>query len=78
MVTFRDSIISLNLEGGLLETLAIFDFIVDPSNPQDRKTVFEFGKEMKFNSRQKERKITRDKTLLSLLKPPAIMAGSLK
>ena len=28
------------------------DFIVDHSNPQDQKLFYEFGKEMKFNTKK--------------------------
>ena len=44
---------SSKLDGDLLKTITIYYFNVDHSNPLDRKTIYEFGKEMKFNIRQK-------------------------
>ena len=49
MITFRDTNRSFELDGDLWETMTNYDFNVDHSNPQDRNTIFEFGKEMKFN-----------------------------
>ena len=45
------------------------------SNPQDRKLIYKFGKELNFNFKQKGRKSNRDKSLIKLLKSPAIMAS---
>ena len=53
MLTFRDSDRSFNLDGDLLETMTNFDFNVSQSNPQDRKLIYESGKEMKINIKQK-------------------------
>ena len=77
MLTFRDSNKSLNLDGDLLETMTVYDFNVSLSNPKDQKLIFEFGKEMNFNIKQKGRKSDRDKSLIKLLKSPAIMASGI-
>ena len=39
MLTFRD-----NLDGDLLETMKIYDFIVNHAKPRDQKLIYEFGK----------------------------------
>ena len=75
MLTFRDTNRSFKLDGGLLETMTNYDFKVDHSNQHDRKVIYEFGKEMNFNNKQKERKRNRDKTLIKLPKSPSIMAS---
>ena len=36
------------------------------SNPQDQKIIYEFGKEMRFDKRQKGRKSARDKSRINL------------
>ena len=75
LFTFKDSDKSFKWDGDLLKTLINFDFNVGHSNWQDQKLIYEFGKEMKFNITQKGRKINTGKTLINLLKSPAIMAS---
>ena len=75
MITFRDSNKSFKLDGDLLETMTLYDFNVSHSNPKNQKLIYEFGKEMNFNIRQKGRKSDRDKSMIKLLKSPAIMAS---
>ena len=75
MLTFRDGNKSFKLDGDLLETLTRYDFNVSHSNPQDQKLIYEFGKEMNFNIQQKGGKNNVDKSVIKLLKSPAIMAS---
>ena len=75
MITFRDSKKSFKLDGDLLETMTKYNFNVGHANRQDQKLISEFGKEMNFNFKQKRRKSDRDKTMIKLLKSPAIMAS---
>ena len=75
LLIFRDSNKSFKLEGDLLETITNYDFNVDHSNQQDRKLIYEFAKEMDFNIREKGNKSDRDKSIIRLLKSPAIMAS---
>ena len=75
MLTFRDSNKSFKLDGDLLEAITNYDFNVDHSNQQDRKLMYEFAKEIKFNIKQKGRKSDRDKGFVRLLKSPKIMAS---
>ena len=75
MLTFRDSIKSFKLDGDLLETMTNYEFNVSLSNPKDKKLIYEFGKEMNFNMKQKGRKSDRERELKKLLKSPAIMAS---
>ena len=75
LLIFRDTNKSFKLDGDLLETITNYDFNVDHSNQQDRKLIYEFAKEMKFDIKQKGRKSNRDKSMKRLLKSPAIMAS---
>ena len=75
LLIFRDSNKSFKLEGDLLETITNYDFNVDHSNQQDRKLIYEFAKEMNFNIKEKGNKSDRDKSVVRLLKSPAIMAS---
>ena len=54
-----------------------YKFNVDHSNTQDKKTIYEFGKEMKFENKQKGRPSNRDKSMIKLLNSPAIMASGI-
>ena len=75
LLIFRDSNKSFKLEGDLLETITSYDFNVDYSNQQDRKLIYEFAKEMNFNIKEKGNKSNRDKSIIRLLKSPAIIAS---
>ena len=48
MLTFRDTNKSFKVNEDLLKTTINYNFNVDHSNPQDRKIIYKFGKEMKF------------------------------
>ena len=77
MLTFRDSNKSFILDGDLLETITSYEFIVSHSNPKDQKLIYEFGKELNFDIRQKGRKSNRNISMIKLLKSPAIMASGI-
>ena len=77
MLIFRESKKSFKLDGDFLETRTKYDFNVHRSDPKDQKLIYEFGKEMNFNIKQKGRKSDRDKSLIKLLKLPAIMASGI-
>ena len=77
MLTFRGSNKTFKLDGDLLETITNSDFIVNHANTQGQKQIFQFGKEMKIVIRQKGRKSNRDRSLISLLKPPTVMASEI-
>ena len=77
MLTFRDGNKTFKLDGDLLETMTNCDFKVSHSNAKDQKLFFEFGKETKFNIKQKGRKSDSDRSLKKLLKSPAIVASGI-
>ena len=78
MLTFRDSNKSFKLDGDLLETKTNYDFNVSHSDSKDQKLIYEFGKEMNSNIRQKGRKSNRDKSMIKLLKSPAVLASGIQ
>ena len=75
LLIFRDSNKPFKLEGDILETITNYDFNVDHSNQKDRKLIYEFAQEMNFNIKEKRNKSDRDKSIIRLLKSPAIMAS---
>ena len=74
-LNFRDSNRSFKLDEDFLETMTNYDFNVSHSNPQNRKLIYELAKGMNFNIKQKGRKIDKNKSMIKLLKSPAIMAS---
>ena len=50
MITFRDSNKTFKLEGDFLKVITNHKFNVDHSNQQDRKIIYEFAKEMNYDS----------------------------
>ena len=53
------------------------NYNVDLASLADKKLVYNFAKEMNFDIRGQNRKSTRDRTLIKLLKSPAIMASGI-
>ena len=77
LLIFRDSNESFRLDGDLLKTITNYKFNVDHSNLQDRKLIYEFGKEMEFENKPKGRPSNRDKSMIILLNSPATMASGI-
>ena len=77
MITFRDSKKTFKLEGDLLKVITNYKFNVDHSNQQDRKIIYEFAKEMKYDVKSTGRPSTRHNSMIRLLDQPAIMASGI-
>ena len=75
MITFRDSNKTFKLEGDLLKVLTNHKFNVDHSNQQDRKIIYEFAKEMNYDTKSVGRPSVRHDLMIRLLDKPAIMAS---
>ena len=75
MLTFRDTKKQFELTGDLLEMITNKDYNVDLASLMDKKLMYDFAKEMNFDSKAVGKKSTRDKTLIKLLKSPAIIAS---
>ena len=75
MITFRDSNKSFKLEGDLLKLITNYKFNADHSSPQDRKLIYEFAKEMNYDTKSTGRPSTRHTSIIKILESPAIMAS---
>ena len=75
MIIFRDSNKTFRLEGDLLKLITNYKFNVDHSNPQYKKLIYEFAKEMKYDINSKSRPSVRHNSMIRLLDQPAIMAS---
>ena len=75
MITFRDSNKTFKLEGDLLKVIKNYKFNVDHSNQQDRKIIYEFTKEMNYDTKSTGRPSVRHNSMIRLLDQPAIMAS---
>ena len=75
MIVFRDSNKSFRLEGDLLKVITNYKFNVDHSNTQDKKLIYQFGKEMKCDIKSTGRPSVRHNSMVKLLDQPAIMAS---
>ena len=77
MITFRDSNKTFKLEGDLLKVITNHKFNVDHSNQQDRKKIYEFAKEMNYDTKSTGRPSVRHESMIRLLDKPAIMASGI-
>ena len=77
MIVFRDSNKSFRLEGDLLKVITNHKFNVDHSNQQDRKIIYEFAKEMNYDTKSTGRPSVRHNSMIRLLDQPAIMASGI-
>ena len=75
MITFRDSNKTFRLEGDLLKVITNYKFNVDHSSIQDKKLIYEFAKEMKYDIDSIGRPSVRHNSIIRLLEQPAIMAS---
>ena len=77
LVTFRDTNKLFELKGDFLKMITNNNYNVDLASLSDKKLNFEFAKGMNFDVRGRGRKSSRDRTLMKLLKSPAIMASGI-
>ena len=75
MMTFRDSNKSFKLEGDLLKVITNHKFNADNSSQQDKKIIYEFAKEMNYDTKSTGRPSTRHTSIIKILESPAIMAS---
>ena len=77
MITFRDSNKTFRLEGDLLKVITNYKFNADHSSPQDKKLIYEFAKEMNYDTKSTGRPSTRHTSIIKILESPAIMASGI-
>ena len=75
LLTFRDTGKEFELKGDLLKMITNKNFNVDLASLSDKKLRYDFAKEMHFDTKAQGNKSTRDRTLIKLLKSPAIIAS---
>ena len=75
MITFRDTGKEFELKGDLLKMITNKNYNVDHASLSDKKLMYDFAKEMHFDLKAQGNKSTRDRTLIKLLKSPAITAS---
>ena len=75
LLTFRDSGKVFELKGELLKMRTNKNYNVDLASLSDKILMFDFAKEMNFDKSRVGNKSTRDRTLITLLNSPAIMAS---
>ena len=75
LLTFRDTVRVFELKGDLLKMITNNNYNVDLASLADKKLMYHFAKEMNFDPKAVGKKSTRDRTLIKLLKSPAIMAS---
>ena len=75
MLTFRDTGKEFELKRNLLKMITNENYNVNLASLPDKKLMYNFAKEMHFDERRVGNKSTRDRTLINLLKSPAIMAS---
>ena len=75
MITFRDSDRSFKLEGDLLKLITNHKFNADHSRPRDKKLIYEFAKEMNYDTKSIGRPSIRHNSVVKILNSPAIMVS---
>ena len=76
VLTFRDTNNQFELKGDLLEMITNKNFNVDHASLADKKLMYDFAKEMKFDQKALGKKSTRDRTLINSLKSPGLMVSA--
>ena len=76
MLTFRDTGTEIELKGDLLKMITNKDYKVDLASLQAKELMYDFAKEMNFDTKALGNKSTRDRTLVKLLKSPGLMVSA--
>ena len=77
LLTFRDTGKEFELKGELLKMITNKNCNVGLASLSDKKLMYDFAKEMNFDMKAQGNKSIRDRTLIKLLKSPAIMASGI-
>ena len=77
MITFRDSNKCFRLEGDLLKLITNYNFNAEHSSTQDKKLIYDFAKEMNYDTKSTGRPSTRHTSIIKILESPAIMASGI-
>ena len=74
--TFRDTNKVFELKGDLLKNITNKNYNVDLASLQDKKIMYDFAKEMKFDTKALGNKSIRDRKLIKLLNSPGLMVSA--
>ena len=75
-LTFRDSNKQFELKGDLLKMITNKNYNFDLASLQDKKLMYDFAKEMNFDTKALGNKSTRDRTLIKLLESPGLIVSA--
>ena len=76
ILTFRDTEKKFELTGDLLEMITNSKFNIDLARLSDKKLMYDFAKEMKFDTEALGNKSIRDRKLIKLLNSPGLMVSA--
>ena len=76
MLTFRDTNKQFELKGDLLEMITNSKFNVDLTSLQEKKLMYDFAKEMHFDTKAPGNKSIRDRKLIKLPNSPGLMVSA--
>ena len=76
MLTFRDTNKQIELKGDLLEMITNSKFNVDLASLSDKKLMYDFAKEMKFDTKAVGNKSIRDRKLIKLPNSPGLIVSA--
>ena len=76
MLTFRDTAKEFELKGDLLKMITNKNYNVDLASLQDKILMYDFAKEMNFDTTALGNKSTQDRTPIKLLKSPGLMVST--
>ena len=76
LLTFRDTNKVFELKGDLLEMITNKNYNVDLASLADKTLMYDFAKEMHFDTKAQGKKSTRDRTLINIFKSPGLMISA--
>ena len=77
ILTFHDTVREFELKRDHLKLITDKNYNVDVAKMSDKKSMYDFAKEMNFDLKATGNKTTRNRTLVKLLKTPGLMASAL-
>ena len=76
LLTFRDTNKISELKGDILKMITNKNYNVDLASLKDKNLMYDFAKEMSFDTKAQGNKSTRDRTLIKLLKSASLMVSA--
>ena len=76
LLTFHDTGKVFELKGDLLKMITNKYYNVDLAKLQDKKLLYDFPKEMNFDTKAQSNKSTQDRTFIKLLQSPSLMVSA--